>query len=124
MQLEMPSLDQVLSLIHAAEKWHLLDMEAVAINSVVVDNARQNDKRPAYLKIFVPDSWALSLRGDSDLADLFVALRIPREALLSLRREQASRKHVPAQPDSPAQAPGQDQEPEVGPPSGEPDGHK
>lgn len=98
-RLELPSIDQILSLVHAAEKWHLLDMEAVALNELVIDHARQNDKRPAYIKVFVPDSWALSLRGDNDLKDIFVALRIPREAVLSLKREQQNQKkqEVPAE---------------------------
>lgn len=88
--LRLPSAAEVLSLLHVAERFHMPDIEAVPLNALVMDTARQNDKRPAYIKVYVPDSWTLSLRGDQALQDVFVAVRIPREALDSLRREGTS----------------------------------
>lgn len=105
MQIEIPSIAQSLSLLHAAEKYHLYDMEAVPLNALVMDSARQNDKRPAYVKLFVPDSWVLSLRGESALTDIFLMFRVPREALDSLRREQTARQTRSTPVDSSAPEP-------------------
>jgi len=45
----------------------------------VMEVARQNDKRPAYIKFAVPDDHALNISGEAKLSDWYFAIRVPRE---------------------------------------------
>ncbi len=56
-------------------------VETVPIAELVLDSARQNPKRPAYLKLAVPDEWVKSLRGSRDPDDLLLVVRIPKGIL-------------------------------------------
>lgn len=49
------------------------------VNAVLVDGARQNDKRPAWIRISVPDSWVVNLMKNEKLLDGFVLARVERE---------------------------------------------
>ena len=49
------------------------------VNAVLVDGARQNDKRPAWIRISVPDSWVVNLMKNEKLLDGYVLARVERE---------------------------------------------
>ena len=47
---------------------------------VDLDSARGNDKRPAYVKLAVPDDFVKALRGPADRRrDLWLLVRVPKE---------------------------------------------
>jgi hypothetical protein len=54
-------------------------VEAFSVDRLVLDSARQNQKRAAYLKLAVPDDVVKTLRGDKDARDLVLIVRVPRE---------------------------------------------
>lgn len=56
-------------------------LEVAPIEQLLLEAARQNPKRPAYLKIAVPDDVVKSLRGSRDQSDLLLLVRVPREVL-------------------------------------------
>lgn len=54
----------------------------VPLEQLVVESARGNDKRPAYLKLAVPDEVVKSLRGSADRRkDLLLLVSIPKEVM-------------------------------------------
>jgi hypothetical protein len=57
-------------------------VELMAMQELVLESARQNPKRPAYVKLAVPDDLVKSLKGASrDDHDLLLVVRVPREVL-------------------------------------------
>jgi hypothetical protein len=54
-------------------------VEAVPIRELLLDAARQNDRRPAYVKLAVPDEVVKAARGHADDGDLVLLVRVPRE---------------------------------------------
>ncbi|MDH3253586.1 MAG: hypothetical protein OEM62_01230 [Acidobacteriota bacterium] len=54
-------------------------IEMAAIENLILDAARESGKRPAYLKIAVPDETVKGLRGRKTPADRLILVRIPRE---------------------------------------------
>jgi hypothetical protein len=56
-------------------------VEVAPIDSLLIDSARQNPKRPAYVKLAVPDEVVKSLRGSRDQGDLMLLVRVPKEVL-------------------------------------------
>lgn len=54
-------------------------VEAIDLSELVMESARQNEKRPAYVKIAVPDAWVKALRGPRESRDLRLLVEIPRE---------------------------------------------
>ena len=57
-------------------------VELMAMQELVLESARQNPKRPAYVKLAVPDDLVKSLKGaPSDDRDLVLVVRVPREVL-------------------------------------------
>jgi len=56
-------------------------IEAAPVEQILVDSARQNAKRPAYVKLAVPDDLVKQLRGQREQQDLVLLLRVPREVL-------------------------------------------
>ena len=56
-------------------------VEVAPLASLVIDAARQNPKRPAYVKLAVPDELVKGLRGAREAADLFLLVRVPRQIL-------------------------------------------
>ena len=56
-------------------------VEMIAIDRLVMDSARQNDRRPAYLKLAVPDELVKNLRGGRHSRDTVLLVRIPGEVL-------------------------------------------
>jgi hypothetical protein len=55
-------------------------VEAVPIRELLLDAARQNDRRPAYVKLAVPDEVVKSVRGAAG-GDLVLLVRLPKEVL-------------------------------------------
>jgi hypothetical protein len=59
-------------------------VEMLPLAELVIESARQNDKRPAYVKIAVPDDMVKALkgaRGPETERDLVLLVRLPREVL-------------------------------------------
>ncbi len=54
-------------------------VEVAPVEQLLIDSARQNAKRPAYLKLAVPDGVVKSLRGSRQSEDMVLLVRIPRE---------------------------------------------
>jgi hypothetical protein len=55
-------------------------VESVPVGKLVLESARQNPKRPAYLKLAVPDEVVKSVRGGAG-GDLVLLVRIPKDVL-------------------------------------------
>jgi len=68
------------SLAYALEKYPER-IEAVPIRELVAESARQNEKRPAFVKLNVPDDVVKGLRGRPEETDLVLIVRLPREVL-------------------------------------------
>jgi hypothetical protein len=57
-------------------------VELIPIGQLVIESARQNAKRPAYVKLAVPDEVVKGLKGTpSAEQDLVLLVRLPREIL-------------------------------------------
>lgn len=56
-------------------------VEVAPVSELVMESARQNPKRPAYLKLAVPDEVVKGLRGFADRRDLVLLVRVPRDIL-------------------------------------------
>jgi hypothetical protein len=54
-------------------------VELAPIEQLLLDAAREGNKRPAYLKIAVPDQTVKSLRGRKPSTDHLILVRLPRE---------------------------------------------
>ena len=70
--------DDLKSLGFALEKYPD-KVETFPVDQLVLDSARQNRKRAAYLKLAVPDDVVKTLRGDKAARDLVLIVRVPRE---------------------------------------------
>jgi hypothetical protein len=57
-------------------------VELMPIGQLVIESARQNAKRPAYVKLAVPDEVVKGLKGTPHgEQDLVLLVRLPREVL-------------------------------------------
>jgi hypothetical protein len=65
------------SLAYALEKYPDR-VEVVPLEEVVIESARQNPKRPAFVKLAVGDDLVKSLRGTEKERDLLLLVRVPR----------------------------------------------
>ena len=54
-------------------------VELAPVEQILIETARQNDKRPAYVKLAVPDDLVKQLRGQREQQDMILLLRLPRE---------------------------------------------
>lgn len=54
-------------------------LEMIPMSYCLRGAARKNDKRPAYMEVYVPDPWVVNLTKNQKLLDGYVAVRIPRE---------------------------------------------
>lgn len=69
------------SLAYALEKYPER-VEMVPLRDLMTESARQNEKRPAWVKLNVPDEIVKQLRGrKDDDSDLVMLIRVPREVL-------------------------------------------
>lgn len=55
------------------------EVEFLPLNQVMIEGVRQNDKRPAWVKASVPDSWVVNLMKNEKLLDGFILARVSRE---------------------------------------------
>lgn len=67
-------------LAYALEKYRQR-VEVAPIGGLLIDSARQNPKRPAYVKLAVPDDLVKALRGAREPDDLMLLVRVPKEVL-------------------------------------------
>lgn len=67
----------VRTLVFALEKYPER-VEILPVASLLLESARQNAKRPAYVKLAVPDDMVQGLRGSRD-EDVLLLVKIPRE---------------------------------------------
>jgi len=56
-------------------------VELAPVEQLLVDSARQNEKRNAYIKLAVPDEMVKSVRGKLKDRDVVLLVRIPNEVL-------------------------------------------
>ncbi len=70
--------DLIKSLQFALEKYPQR-VELVPARDLLMDSARKNDRRPAYVKLAVPDEVVKALRGNRENRDLVLLVRIPAE---------------------------------------------
>jgi len=75
-----PMSDSRKSLEFALEKYPQRTQVA-PISELVIESARQNAKRPAWIKIAVPDEVVKGLRGSKTAGDLLLLVQIPRDVL-------------------------------------------
>ncbi len=69
------------SLAYALEKYPER-VEMIPIRELVTESARQNDKRPAFVKLAVPDHLVKGLRGrQEEQQDLVMLVVVPKEVL-------------------------------------------
>jgi hypothetical protein len=54
--------------------------QVAPVEQLVIESARQNAKRPAWIKVAVPDELVKGLRG-KNTSDLLLLVQIPREVL-------------------------------------------
>jgi len=60
---------------------HPQQVDSVDVRELLMESARQNPKRPAYIQLAVPDEVVKSLRGRRDDGDLVLLVRIPKEVV-------------------------------------------
>ena len=72
--------DLVKKLQFALEKYPQ-QVEMVPIADLLLDSARQNEKRPAYVKLAMADELVKSLRGQRQQKDVLLLVRVPGEVL-------------------------------------------
>jgi hypothetical protein len=56
-------------------------VQVVPISHLVTESARKNEKRPAYVKLEVPDDLVKALRGKQGEQDLMLLVVVPKEVL-------------------------------------------
>jgi hypothetical protein len=56
-------------------------VELVPIADLLLDSARQNEKRPAFVKLAMADELVKNLRGQRQQKDVLLMVRIPSEVL-------------------------------------------
>ena len=54
-------------------------VEVADVSSLLIDSARESGKRPAYIKVAVPDETVKGLRGRKTPTDHLLIVRVPRE---------------------------------------------
>lgn len=54
-------------------------IQAIDLEELVIESARQNPKRPAYVKLAVPDEWVKALRGSRKGENRWLLVEVPRE---------------------------------------------
>jgi len=72
--------DELDSLAFALDKYRDR-LQIAQVDQLVTDSARRNEKRPAWLKIAVPDDMVKNVRGSQNARDLVLLVQIPREVL-------------------------------------------
>lgn len=68
-------------LLTRAMAQHSGRLSLFSIEGLLMDAARQNEKRPAYIKIATTDSVVKNLYGDPRFLDSYLMVRIPRDVV-------------------------------------------
>jgi hypothetical protein len=71
--------ESALKLLRFALEKYPEKVEIAPIEQLAVDSARQNPKRPAYVKLAVPDEVVKALRGSRESRDMVLLVRVPRD---------------------------------------------
>lgn len=72
-------MDNLLKALQFALEKYPQSVELAAVSELLMDSARQNDRRPAFIKLAVPDEIVKALRGKRAGQDLVLLVRIPSE---------------------------------------------
>jgi hypothetical protein len=56
-------------------------VEVIPVSELMMDSARGNDKRPAFVKLALPDELVKQLRGGHEGGALALLVVVPREVL-------------------------------------------
>ena len=75
----MDSPDSTLKALGFALEKYPERVEVAPVDQLLIDSARQNARRPAYLKLAVPDEVVKSLKGSRESEDMVLLVRIPKE---------------------------------------------
>ena len=75
----MNSLDSTRKALGFALEKYPERVEVAPVDQLLIDSARQNPRRPAYLKLAVPDEVVKSLKGSRESEDMVLLVRIPKE---------------------------------------------
>ena len=54
-------------------------VSATPVEKLLMDSARKNAKRPAYVKLAVPDEVVKALRGSAERTEMVLLVSVPRE---------------------------------------------
>lgn len=54
-------------------------VSATPVSKLLMDSARQNAKRPAYVKLAVPDDLVKALRGSIEGQEVLLLVSVPKE---------------------------------------------
>ena len=54
-------------------------VEVLPLDRLVMESARQNDRRPAWVKVALPDPLVKSLRGAGEADSVVLLVVVPRE---------------------------------------------
>jgi hypothetical protein len=54
-------------------------VEMIPLQELLLESARKNDKRPAFVKLAVPDEVVKGLKGGGDSKDLVMLVIVPKE---------------------------------------------
>ncbi len=73
-----PRSDARQTLLFALEKYPE-KIQAIDLEELVLESARQNPKRPAYVKLAVPDEWVKALRGTREGQSRWLLVEVPRD---------------------------------------------
>jgi hypothetical protein len=60
-------------------------LQVLPLDRLVMESARQNDRRPAWVKVALPDPLVRSLRGGAEADEVVLLVVVPRE--VAARRE-------------------------------------
>lgn len=69
--------DLIRQMAFALEKYPE-SVEVAPIERILLESARQNAKRPAYVKLAVPDEMVKAIRGRREPEDTYLLVRIPK----------------------------------------------
>jgi len=76
---ESEHMREMYGLLRYAIKTFPWDLQIGLTNVTTFDYGRKNDKRPAYIKQFVPDDWVKNMTGDTGKTNLYLTIMIPRD---------------------------------------------
>ncbi len=72
-------MDSLLRSLQFALEKYPQRVEIAPARELMMDSARQNERRPAFVKLAVPDSVVKALRGSRQDQDLVLLVRIPAD---------------------------------------------